>query len=557
MRFDVTLEIDDNLIEESGMQPDEYIRQEMGWLEDSGITLTDTAVSREQIDLPAILKGMTGAEALEYLEGQRQEQADTPEITGNDGIYLLGNAGGKEYVANVFRSDAEPGYLNFGLFAIQGDQMEIVESGFYDGYESIEDCVRDLAADGTMLNVADIRFVAHCSWEINSMEEYREALNEGRLEEPVPVPSWDQIILGDQVARDNAEQGKPSGKPSDRERETFYFSFGTSEHFPHQMGWVEVRAKDRMEACEMFSSHYPKHDGLINCAFVYDEREWRRAGMDRENALGHVCHQTIDSWGPHAEHGRARAELLAAGFDEGLVDERSDVPRQITPEMGAKLLGLHYRMEDMKGLCPGVFWCHDEEGERYTVIDNRGDSFRIDVFPAGVDCMAYLDGLSPMSGWGERYGIEDLDAKVNRLAESTVCPVLPDPDLSEWDMNRYGYAHSGMLPVGAERAEILFEKVPLHRLYPDGLSAPLQNSWEIGDHAENDGLFGVTVVSWMEHLADAGITRVEDIPLWKALYVPEEPLLEDLAKQARERAAERNTGRPEAPKDRKPPEMGL
>ena len=417
MKYDIEIEIDDNVIKETGMQPDEYIRQEMGWLEDSGITLIDVAAKEPQVDLPAVLKGMTGKEALEYLDG-------------------------------------------------------LAES-----------------------------------------------------------------------------------KPEGASLETFYFSFGSSEHFPFQMpGWVEVRAKNRMEACDMYSSHHPRRDGLLNCAFVYNQREWQQSGMDGGKP-GQVCRQVITDWGPHSERGHVRGELLAAGFEENLIDQRSDVPRRITPEMGRKLLGLHYRMEDMKGLCPGVFWCHDGEGERYTVIDNRGDSFRIDVFPAGDDCMAYLDGLSPMSGWGERYGIEDLDAKVNRLAESAVCPVLPDPDLSEWDMNRYGYTHSGMLPVGAEKAELLFDKVPLHRLHTDGLSAPVTNHWEIDEHAEEDGLFGVTTVCWMEHLADAGIVRVEDTPLWRALYVPEEPPLENLAKQARERVAERNTLRPEASKDRKPPEM--
>ena len=445
----------------------------------------------------------------------------------NEGIYSLGSKDGVEYMANVFWSAEEPGYVNFGLYAIEGDRMSVIDSGFYNGYETIEECVRDLAVNyvyAVQPHVPEIRFVADCSWEINSMEEYRKALEEGRTR-------------------------LPDGK------EAFYFSFGTSEFFPFHRGWVEVVARDRLEAAEMFSSHYPKREGgYLNCAFVYNSDEWRQTPMAKGHG-GEFCHRVIDSWGPHSERGHVKGELLAAGFEENLIDQRSDVPRQITPEMGSKLLGLHYRMEDMKGLCPGVFWCHDDEGERYTVIDNRGDSFRIDVFPAGDDCMAYLDGLSPMSGWGERYGIEDLDAKVNRLAESAVCPVLPDPDLSEWDMNRYGYDRPGMLPVGAERAQILFGKVPLHRLRTDGLSAPVTNHWEIDEHAEEDGLFGVTTVCWMEHLADAGIVRVEDTPLWRALYVPEEPPLEDLSKQARERAAERNAARPEAPKDRKPPEM--
>lgn len=229
----------------------------------------------------------------------------------NEGIYSLGSEDGKEYVANVFWSDAEPGYVNFGVFAIESGQMRVIDSGFYDGYESIEDCVRDLAADEVMLKSPDIKFVADCSWETNSIEEYREALEEGKLEEPVPVLSWNQIIIGGQAMRDTPQheellQGimakaesaaaeKPDGK------ETFYFSYGTSDFFPFKSpGWVEVRASDRMEACEMYSSHFPKRDGLINCSFVYSEDEWQKAGMD-QGGPGQVCCQVIDNWGPHRE----------------------------------------------------------------------------------------------------------------------------------------------------------------------------------------------------------------------------------------------------------------
>ncbi len=136
---------------------------------------------------------------------QAAPEAGEHEITGREGIYSLGSMEGREYIANVFRSDEEPGYLNFGLFNIDDGQLYVIESGFYNGYESIEDCVRDLAADEVMLKSADIRFVADCSWEINSIEEYQEALEEGKLEDPVPVASWNQIIIDGQTMRDTPQ----------------------------------------------------------------------------------------------------------------------------------------------------------------------------------------------------------------------------------------------------------------------------------------------------------------------------------------------------------------
>ena len=637
MKYNIEIEIDESAVKESGIGIEEYLRREMGWLENSGIMLSGmsnpevipgqdyslehrggvdwhiayahdgaatTPISgyvQEKGSANRLIEvnhvegtGLTFGEfvikeGFEVTKGfetfdealdaanryiYRQHSLDTDRypihgLSGNEGIYHLGTKDGVDYVANAFWSEEEPGYVNHGVFAIRNDEMEVLTSGFYNGYLTIEDCVRDLASDFTPLENPNITFEAYCSWEFDTADEYRASLHEGRLDEPIPVPSWGQIADDNQALRSTPKHEelmesisnkvaslvaeKPDGK------ETFYFSFGTSEHFPFKHGgWVEVRAKDRMEACELYSSHYPKRDGLINCAFVYDEREWKQSGMDREVASGHVCHQVIDSWGPHSGRGHARAELLAVGFEENLIDQRSDVPRQISPEMGSKLLGLHYKLEpdDMKVLCPGVFWCYDDKEEVFAMIDNRGDDFLIKKFSSDGDFRDYLDGLSPLSGWEERYGVENLDAKVNALAEKTVCPVMPDPELSDWDMCRYGYERSGMLPVGAEKAQILFDKVPLHCLHPDGFSTPVQNGWEVEDHAEKDGLFGVTTVSWMEYLADTGIVRVEETPLWQALYGPDEMSLDDLTKRARERAAERNGGRSEELKARKPPEMG-
>ena len=94
-------------------------------------------------------------------------------------------------------------------------------------------------------------------------------------------------------------------------KETFYFSFGTSDTFPFKLGWVEVRATDRMEACEMYSSHYPKRDGIfINCAFVYDANEWKQAGMD-EGKPDQVCHRVITDWGPYANEEKPLDELVS------------------------------------------------------------------------------------------------------------------------------------------------------------------------------------------------------------------------------------------------------
>lgn len=109
-------------------------------------------------------------------------------------------------------------------------------------------------------------------------------------------------------------------------RETFYFSFGTSDSFPYKLGWVEVRAKDRMEACEMYSSHFPKRDGLINCSFIYSESEWKKTSLD-EGKPGQVCHQVIADWGPHAQE---------KTFDELVKEAKERAQKETEPPKSAK-----------------------------------------------------------------------------------------------------------------------------------------------------------------------------------------------------------------------------
>ena len=78
---------------------------------------------------------------------------------------------------------------------------------------------------------------------------------------------------------------------------TFYFSFGSSDSYPFRGGWVEVRTDDVKQAETLFRSHFPdKHPGVLNCAFVYTEQEWRETPM-AEGHGGQRCHRVIDAPG--------------------------------------------------------------------------------------------------------------------------------------------------------------------------------------------------------------------------------------------------------------------
>ena len=69
----------------------------------------------------------------------------------------------------------------------------------------------------------------------------------------------------------------------------YYFTFGSDERFPFQHGCVQVVASNRSEAVNIFNAKYPPRDkqGLVNCAFIYDEEEFKEAveHLDRENTL--------------------------------------------------------------------------------------------------------------------------------------------------------------------------------------------------------------------------------------------------------------------------------
>ena len=79
--------------------------------------------------------------------------------------------------------------------------------------------------------------------------------------------------------------------------QTYYFTFGISPDFPYQDGWIEIQAPTMGQAMITFSKKYPhpKHN-VLNCAFIYDERQFRATRMYKEGNFGRRCHETI-RWG--------------------------------------------------------------------------------------------------------------------------------------------------------------------------------------------------------------------------------------------------------------------
>lgn len=63
----------------------------------------------------------------------------------------------------------------------------------------------------------------------------------------------------------------------ERELKSFYFTFGTAEHFPYTRGqYLIVKAQDIREAARKYKKKYPNpYDSMVlNCADYYTQKEW-------------------------------------------------------------------------------------------------------------------------------------------------------------------------------------------------------------------------------------------------------------------------------------------
>lgn len=75
----------------------------------------------------------------------------------------------------------------------------------------------------------------------------------------------------------------------------YFFTFGTSEKFPYQGGWVEVHALSLKDAVEKFKASYPnRNKGIVNCADCYDENSFIAQGFLETGNLGAGCHTVIE-----------------------------------------------------------------------------------------------------------------------------------------------------------------------------------------------------------------------------------------------------------------------
>ena len=73
----------------------------------------------------------------------------------------------------------------------------------------------------------------------------------------------------------------------------YYFTYGISG-FSFSGGWTEVIAPTRTAACALFRLFHPDvHEGLLNCANVYDYDDFVGSEMYLHGNFGHKCREII------------------------------------------------------------------------------------------------------------------------------------------------------------------------------------------------------------------------------------------------------------------------
>ena len=70
----------------------------------------------------------------------------------------------------------------------------------------------------------------------------------------------------------------------------YYYTYGSDGEQPFIGGWTEVEAVNHQAANKLFRIVHPdKTPGILNCAFVYTEAQFKQTGMYMRGNFGRFC----------------------------------------------------------------------------------------------------------------------------------------------------------------------------------------------------------------------------------------------------------------------------
>lgn len=77
----------------------------------------------------------------------------------------------------------------------------------------------------------------------------------------------------------------------------YYFTFGPTEKYPYQDGWVTVIAVSMGQAVDFFKARFGEAamtpDGYIACSTIFPQEEFRNTSMYTEGNYGVYCHEVF------------------------------------------------------------------------------------------------------------------------------------------------------------------------------------------------------------------------------------------------------------------------
>lgn len=148
-------------------------------------------------------------------------------------------------------------------------------------------------------------------------------------------------------------------------------------------------------------------------------------------------------------------------------------------------------------------------GDTYFLMES--EAFGRDTNMIVVDCAGQLiaEDITAV----QRANAAEIVAEIINLeAEAMEDPIDPDRSITAGQMVSYGYEWGGMLPVGEQNAQKLYDAgLEVFALHSDDTEASLDSKEAILEHAANGGIFGVEKVAWAKYIDTNSLKKVEEL----------------------------------------------
>lgn len=185
--------------------------------------------------------------------------------------------------------------------------------------------------------------------------------------------------------------------------------------------------------------------------------------------------------------------------------ERAQGIEQVSPEAIHSLIAAHEANEERT-----YSRVYAQDGDKWIAVDDSTHDCWVEEFPTREQAVNWLNQEFEVQ---DKDNVRDSIQLYDTLKEQfSLSPEqYPDTAITLMDMEKYGFIPpeaGSVLPLEFTKARELFEnRLPVMLLYSDGTSKPVYNEKQLFQHAENNGIFGIKTLTWIDHLRE---TNFED-----------------------------------------------